>query len=116
MTDLESRLESALKADAAPPRDAMFRVEVLVRRERAAFRRQLLARVAMALGAAILAALGLAALDRLTGSGRLLTAALAAASIVLLSVLAAPYGRTLPGLRSWRARALPGLRIPPLWY
>ena len=34
MTDLETRLTAALHADAPPARDAMFRVEALVRLER----------------------------------------------------------------------------------
>ena len=40
MTDLETRLTAALHADAPRARDAMFRVEVLVRLERARFRRR----------------------------------------------------------------------------
>ena len=40
MTDLETRLTAALHADAPPARDAMFRVQVLVRLEQARFRRQ----------------------------------------------------------------------------
>jgi hypothetical protein len=39
MSDLETRLNSALIADAPPARDAVFRVEVLVRLEQARFRR-----------------------------------------------------------------------------
>lgn len=46
MSDLEARLTAALHADAPPARDALFRVEVLVRLERARFRRRV-ARVAL---------------------------------------------------------------------
>ena len=42
MTDLDARLTAALQADALPERDPLFRIEVLRRRERARFRRQLL--------------------------------------------------------------------------
>jgi hypothetical protein len=40
MTDLETRLMAALRADGPPARDAMFRVNVLVRLEQARFKRR----------------------------------------------------------------------------
>ena len=58
MTDLESRLNAALAADRPPARDALFRLEVLVRRERARFRRQLATTLT-----AVLAVAGLAGLN-----------------------------------------------------
>jgi hypothetical protein len=39
MSDLDTRLTAALNADGPPPRDAMFRVQVLERLERARFMR-----------------------------------------------------------------------------
>lgn len=69
MTGLETRLDSALKADAAVPRDPMFRIAILMRRERKLFRRQLLTGALMSLGAAILTALGLGAVRPLVGGG-----------------------------------------------
>ena len=42
MSDLETRLTSALNADAPPAHDPVFRVEVLVRLERERFRREML--------------------------------------------------------------------------
>ena len=39
MTDLETRLTAALHADTPPARDAMFRVQILERLERARFTR-----------------------------------------------------------------------------
>jgi hypothetical protein len=42
VTDLDARLTAALQADTPPGRDPLFRIEVLQRRERARFRRQLL--------------------------------------------------------------------------
>ena len=40
MTDLETRLDHALKADDPAPRDPMFRIALIERREKAAFRKQ----------------------------------------------------------------------------
>ena len=40
MTDLDTRVTAALRADGPPARDAMFRVKVLVRLEQARFTRQ----------------------------------------------------------------------------
>ena len=42
MSDLETRLTSALNADAPPAHDPVFRVEVLARLELERFRRELL--------------------------------------------------------------------------
>ena len=58
MSDLEDRLELALRAEAAPARDPAFRVETVLRHEKALFRRQLLACCALAAGAILLALLG----------------------------------------------------------
>ena len=104
MTDLEARLEQALKADDPAPRDPMFRVEILMRRERAAFRRRLLAAAVTALGVAILAPLGLGAIGELVGAGPMRLAAVAAAGVVLTVFLAAPYVGALPALRSLAGR------------
>lgn len=56
MSDLETRLTSALNADAPPARDAIFRVEVLVRLEQARFRRHVSRIVFTAALLAVLAA------------------------------------------------------------
>src|SRR3954471_19548625 len=62
MSDSESRLAAALQADVAPARDASFRFNVLVRLERARFRR----RVALAAaGAAVATPLAAASLPTL---------------------------------------------------
>jgi len=56
MSDLESRLTAALQAEAAPAYDPIFRVEVLMRLERARFRRRIVLTMAVALVAAVLVA------------------------------------------------------------
>ena len=88
MNDLETRLEHALRVDAPAPRDPMFRIEVLMRRERAAFRRRLLTGGAVALGAAILASLGLGVVGELAGADAERLAAVAAAGVVMAGFLA----------------------------
>jgi hypothetical protein len=90
MSDLDTRLQQALRAEAAPPRDPLFRIEIMLRRERKALRGRMLTSGAMVLTAAILAPFGLAAIDELFAPGysRLLADALAAAA--LLAAIAAP--------------------------
>ncbi len=117
MTDLESRLDEALKADGPPPRDPMFRIAVMVRRERAALRRRLLAGCGLAFGAAILAALGMQVLQVVPDAERLTAGVVAGA--VLAALLAAPWLGGAPSLRGLLARAssvyrtIPGLRLWP---
>ena len=57
MSDLESKLTAALNADAPPARDAKFRIEVLLRIERARFKRRLIMAVSVAFAAAAIVAL-----------------------------------------------------------
>ena len=52
MTNLDERITSALQHDAPPPRDPVFRIQLLERRERQRFRRR--TRQALAGGAAVL--------------------------------------------------------------
>jgi len=63
MSDRDARLAEALRADAPPARDPIFRVEVLTRLERARFRRRASAIVAVAVVAAIVAAMNAPAFD-----------------------------------------------------
>ena len=118
MTDLETRLVQALKADVPQARDPMFRIQVMERRGQAALRRRLLAGCGLALGVAILGALGLAVTQALLdGTARL--AAIAAIGAVLTALLAAPYlggGAALRGLAAratWTLRTLPRPRLWP---
>ena len=57
MSDLDNRLTAALNADPPPPRDARFRVEVLLRIERARFKRRLILTMTVAFTAAVLVVL-----------------------------------------------------------
>ena len=56
MSDSDIRLTAALNANAPPEQDPKFRVEVLLRTERARFKRRLVMMVAIALVAASLMA------------------------------------------------------------
>lgn len=80
MSDLETRLTAALHADVPPARDAVFRVEVLVRLERARFRRQMGRTAVVAMLLAFLAVLNLPVIDAwmTADGGRLWFVALAA--------------------------------------
>jgi hypothetical protein len=83
MSDLETRLTAALQADLPPARDPLFRVEVLVRLERARFRRRV-GRALVVVGVlAVLAALNVRLIDDWVAadSRRLWIAALAAAAM-----------------------------------
>jgi hypothetical protein len=68
MSELEQRLGAALGADAPPARDALFRLEVLVRRERARFRGQLTRALALVLAVGVLAALNAQAIGAWIGA------------------------------------------------
>ena len=52
MTNIDDRITTALQHDAPPPRDPLFRIQLLERRERQRFRRRTLQ--ALAAGAAVL--------------------------------------------------------------
>lgn len=102
MTDLESRLNAALGADAPPARDALFRLEVLVRRERERFRHQVMRALIVVLASAIVVGLNARAILGWAGGdpGRLaVVAVLATAAVIALT--GAPLA-TLPGVRALR--------------
>ena len=54
MSDLDNRLTAALSADPPPSRDAKFRVEVLLRIERARFKRRVIRTLVVAFATAAL--------------------------------------------------------------
>jgi hypothetical protein len=86
MSDIDLRLQKALKAGDPAVRDPMFRVQVLLRRERAAFRRKVVTASVLALGFAILATLGLGAFgDRISPLWLALGATVAVAAPIVLA-------------------------------
>ncbi|MGH9241681.1 MAG: hypothetical protein ACRD3G_26840 [Vicinamibacterales bacterium] len=107
MSDLETRLTDALHADTPPTRDPLFRVELLVRLERARFRRRV-GRALVVVGVlAVLAALNVRVIDNWLAADntRVWVAALAAVatlwalSLVLITprfrIVARAVGRLL---------------------
>ena len=94
MSDLGTRLTRALNADAPPARDAVFRVEVLVRLERARFRRHVSRIVFTAALLAVLAAVSAPDIDAWIAAddSRIWLVALsaAAATCMLSAVLLVP--------------------------
>ena len=82
MSDLETRLSAALHGDEPPARDPLFRVETLVRLERARFRRQVRRMLALVGVLAVLAAVNVRLIDSWVAANdqRVWTAALAAAA------------------------------------
>jgi hypothetical protein len=104
MTDLETRLEQAFRADDPAPRDPKFRVELLARREQGAFRRRMLHAALGAAAITILAAFGLGAIDHLAPESPWRLAAVAAMGIVAVGSLAAPWLGAFARLR--RAESL----------
>ena len=97
MSDLETRLNAALHADEAPVRDPLFRVEVLVRLERARFRRRVGRTLAVVGVLAVIAALNVRVIDdwMAADNQRLWHAALAAAA----TLWAIPVVMTTPRFR-----------------
>jgi hypothetical protein len=89
MSDLERRLTAALHADEPPARDALFRVDVLLRLEQARFRRYVRRTMAAAALLAIVVAVNVPVLDTwmtADGSRLWLVALTAALATCVLSV------------------------------
>jgi hypothetical protein len=63
MSDVDARLTAALEADAPPERDALFRLDVLARIERARFQRRIVLATAIALVAVMLVGVHAQAID-----------------------------------------------------
>src|SRR6185369_12899748 len=97
MNDVDERLMAALREDSPPARDAIFRVDVLARLERARFRRRVAVTVAAAFVVAVLVAVNAPAVDAwmATDVSRLgIVALVAAVAVAALSAMAvnAPSG------------------------
>jgi heme A synthase len=86
MTNSDQRITAALLQDAPPPRDPVFRLQVLERRERQRFRRRALHALAVGAGAAVMSALTVNAGGEAYTAGSVLLFAmvLVAAAVVYL--------------------------------
>ena len=97
MSDLETRLSAALHADDVSARDPLFRVEALVRLERARFRRRVRGMLAVAGVLAVLAAVNVRVIDNwLAADDRPLWIAALAAAAMLWTI---PVVMATPRLR-----------------
>ena len=81
MTELEKRLQRAFAADSSTAMDPLFRVQVMIRRQRAALRRQLVEALGFACASAVLAVLVLRAVDEVVQSS---SAPLAVTAILVM--------------------------------
>lgn len=100
MSDVDARLAAALGADAPPERDALFRLDVLARIERARFRRRIVRASAIALVAAVLIAVNARAIDAWIASDARHAWIVATASLVALLALPGMPTAAMPGVRT----------------
>jgi hypothetical protein len=86
MTELETRLQRTFAADASPATDPMFRLQVILRRQRAVLRRQLVEALGFACVSAVVAVLVLQAVDEVvqSRSARLVVTAILAMGYVVV--------------------------------
>ena len=101
MNDLDSKLTELFNADAPPARDAKFRVEVLLRIERARFKRRVIRTLAVAVVAATLVALNAQAIEAWISMDiwRLAIVALGAGAAIF-SLSGVPFD-AIPGFRGF---------------
>ena len=105
MSDPDIRLKAAIHADPPPARDAKFRVEVLLRLERARFKRRVVMTLGIAFATVSLLAINAQAIEAwiTTDIWRLGMVAFAAV-VLVLSVSGVPLA-AVPGFRGF-ARTL----------
>ena len=109
MSDLETRLTAALQSDVPPPHDPLFRVELLVRLERARFRRRVGRALVVVSVLAVLAVLNVRVIDSWLAADNQHLWVAALAAVAMLWVI--PVVMTRP--RFWiAARAFGRLLYP----
>jgi hypothetical protein len=98
MTDIDTRLTAALHADGPPARDAMFRVQVLERLERARFTRRVARSIVVAAALGVVAAVNAPLIEGwLAAAGRhvWILAFVAAATMCVVAASIIEPGRTV---------------------
>ena len=105
MSDPDIRLKAALNADPPPARDAKFRVDVLLRIERARFKRRLIMTLAVAFVAAAIVAVNAQAIEAWIASDIWRLGIVAVGAVVAMFSLSGVPIEALPGFRSF-ARTL----------
>lgn len=110
MADLETRLQRALAADAPPAADPLFRVQVILRQERAALRRQLAEALRVACVCSLLAVLLIQALDEIVESTGVRLLVIAILVQVYVAFFACRFLGVPPLVQLLRAWLIPGRR------
>jgi hypothetical protein len=100
MSDLDARLTAALGADAPPEPDALFRLDVLARIERARFRRRIVRATAIALIAAMLVAVNAQTIDTWMATDARHGWIVGAAALVAMLALPGMPTAATPGVRA----------------
>jgi hypothetical protein len=99
MSDVDSRLTAILNANLSKAQDAGFRVEVLVRIERARFKRRVLMTLAFAFAAAVLVVVRAPAIEAWIATDVWRLWAIALGAVIALFSFVRRADRGLPGLR-----------------
>lgn len=97
MSDVDARLATALGADAPPERDALFRLDVIARLERARFRRRILWTTTIGVVAAMLVA---PAVDAWTAADARHGWIVGAAALAAMLALPGMPTTAVPGVRT----------------
>jgi uncharacterized membrane protein YcjF (UPF0283 family) len=105
MSDPDIRLKAALHADPPPARDAKFRVEVLLRIERARFKRRVVMTLAVSFAAAALVAVNAQTLEAWIATDIWRLGIVAVAAVILMLSLSGVPIAALCGFRGF-ARTL----------
>jgi fatty acid desaturase len=101
MNDLDDRLIAALRGDDDPPeRDPAFRLDVMVRRERARFRRHLLSTLALVTVTGVLLAVGAPAIATWVGADVWRAWIVAIAAALAVFAVSGVSVHEVPGLSS----------------
>jgi hypothetical protein len=91
VTEFETRLQRAFAADASPATDPPFRIQVILRRERAALRRHLAEVLGFVCVSAVLAVLVLQAVDEVVESTSVRLVVTAILAMIYVAVFARRY-------------------------
>lgn len=91
MTEFETRLQRAFAADASPATDPLFRIQVSLRRERAALRRHLAEALGFVCVSAVLAVLVLQAVYEVVESTSVRLLVIAILTMAYVAVFARRY-------------------------
>ena len=105
MSDLDNRLTAALSADPPPAQDARFRLEVLLRIERARFKRRVIMTLGVAFAGAALVVVNTQAIEAWIAADIWYVWIVALGAVIAMFSLSGVPIEALPGFRGF-ARTL----------